>query len=230
MKLLLLFVVAFVVAQVLVVVPGLTWLGAVPLFAFLISVALVATVWRTVGEKLVRAGRERSTIAALGLVDTPHMQGRLGAALQDAGRTRAAIEQLEAAASGEPKSLEWRWRLARALADTGRDADALEQVRAVVEEDEEFAYGRALLLQARLAARAGHTDEAVGACERFEHNHGSEPEGLYELARVLAARGDGVAAKAAFARAARAAASSAAFKRRADPWLVWRARWRSLVG
>jgi tetratricopeptide (TPR) repeat protein len=229
-KLVLLFVVAFVVAQVLVLVPGLTWLGSVPFLAFLASVALVATVWRTLGEKLVRSASERRAIAALGQVDTPHMRGRLGAAMQDAGRTRAAIEHLEAAASGEPDVLEWRWRLARALSDTGRDEQALERVRALVEQDEEFAYGRALLLRARLAARAGHTDEAIAACERFEHNHGSEPEGLYELACVLAARGDTVAAKAAFARAARAAVDSAAFKRRSDPWLVWRARWRALVG
>jgi|GEM_PF-1110489 len=229
-QLLLLFVGAWFFYRVLIAIPGLGFLGAVPLLGFLVSLAIVSTLWRTVGERMVVARRRRSQIEGLGRVDTPHMRGKLGAALMDNGRARAAREPLEEAAAGEPEVAEWRWRLARLAADAGETARALELVRSVTGEDEEYAYGRALLLEARLLAATGDSAGAVDACERFARNHGDEPEGLFELGRVHAARGDRDAAKAAFARAATAVSEGARFKRRSDPWLGWKARLRSLTG
>ncbi|MEZ5979378.1 MAG: tetratricopeptide repeat protein [Planctomycetota bacterium] len=230
MELAAIFGAAFLLYLVLAAIPGLDLVARVPVLGLLGCVLFVSGVWQFLLRRLTLERRDRALARQIGAVDTPHMSGKLGALLQDKGRARSAIPNLEAARSGEPDSIEWAWRLARAYADTGRDADALREVRAVLDVDELHAYGAALLLEARLLARTGRHAEAIEACERFERNHGEEPEGLYELGRVHAARGDRPSAKHAFARAADAASRSAAFKRRRSPWIGLAARVRALTG
>jgi tetratricopeptide (TPR) repeat protein len=224
------FALAFALFHVLGLVPGLDLVTRVPLLGFLACVLVVSALWNTVGRRVQAARTLARTLASLERVDTPAMHGKRGAALLAAGRPRAALEPLARARAGEPREREWLWRHASALAAVGRDAEAVREVQELLGLDETYAYGRARLLAARLAARLGQREAAVAHCQRFERDHGEEPEALYELGSVLAASGERAAARQAFERAARLAHSAARFKRRGAPWLLAKARLRAFVG
>jgi tetratricopeptide (TPR) repeat protein len=229
-QLLAVFALAFLLHTLLAHVPGLGFLARIPLIGFLGCVLLVSYAWTRLAGRVTRARVLRRTFESFGRVDTPAMQGKLGAALLAAGRAKDALLPLATARAGEPKELEWAWRNANALAAVRRDEEALREVQWLLERDAEYGYGRARLLSARLFARLGQRDDAIAACKRFEADHGEEPEALYELGAVLAASGERGAARDAFRRAAHAAARAATFKRRVSPWLGPKARLRALIG
>lgn len=230
MQLLLVFALAYALFRVLGLVPVFDVVTRVPLLGFLACVLAVSALWNTLGRRVQAARTLARTLAGLERVDTPAMHGKRGAALLAAGRPRAALEALARARAGEPHEREWLWRNASALAAVRRDAEALREVEDLLARDATYAYGRARLLAARLAARLGRREAAVADCQRFERDHGEEPEALYELGAVLALSGERAAARQAFARAAALARSAARFKRRGAPWLVAKARLRALVG
>jgi tetratricopeptide (TPR) repeat protein len=159
--------------------------------------------------------RLRSRTAALGAVDTPHNQGKLGALLQQSGKNRRAIAPLEAAAAGDPGVAEWPYRLGLALLDTGAPARAAEQLAAAAAIDEEHGYGQVLLRLAEAERRAGRPDAALAALERFERNHGPSPEWAYRRGRALAAAGQKDEARASWAEAGRLASRAIGFQKRA---------------
>lgn len=229
-QLLAVFALAFLLHTVLANTPGLGFLARIPLLGFLGSLLIVSIAWNRIAGRVTRARVLRRTFESFGRVDTPAMQGKLGAALLAAGRASDALAPLATARAGEPKEFEWAWRNANALAAVRRDDEALREVEWLLERDTEYAYGRARLLSARLLARLGRRDEAIAACKRFEADHGEEPEALYELGAVLAAGGERSAARDAFRRAAHEAGRAATFKKRVSPWLGPKARVRALVG
>lgn len=229
-QLLAVFALAFLLQTLLANVPGLGFLARLPLLGFLGCVLVVSLAWTRIAGRVTRARVLRRTFESFGRVDTPAMQGKLGAALLAAGRARDALAPLATARAGEPKEPEWAWRNANALAAVRRDEEALREVEWLLERDAEHAYGRARLLSARLLARLGRRAEAIVACRRFEADHGEEPEALYELGAVFAAGGEHGAARDAFRRAAHAAERAASFKRRVSPWLGAKARLRALIG
>ncbi|MEX1025981.1 MAG: hypothetical protein WD226_12985, partial [Planctomycetota bacterium] len=75
------------------------------------------------GQRALGRAKLNNQVRALGAVETPHNQGKLGALHLAAGRARRALPLLTAAAEGEPEIVEWRYRLGLAHLATGAVAD-----------------------------------------------------------------------------------------------------------
>lgn len=185
-------------------IPILGFWGA----AILISV--VASRWATFALDRRRVSKR---VRALGHVETPHNQGKLGTLLAGERRFRAAIPHLERAVQGEPEVAEWRYRLGCALLDTRRPREAVAALEAAAAIDEEHAYGAVLmrLSQAKLAVR--DAEGALAALERRDRNHGPDAESAYRRGLAQKALGKRAEARTSFDEASKLARTSATFRR-----------------
>ncbi len=178
-------------------IPGLRGLTRVPFLGFLLSSMLAAYLMnRWQGWTLDRR-RTAAQVRDLGQVDTPGNQGKLGALLLSKGKASDALEPLRRAVEGEPARLEWRYRLGCCELALGRPDQAAEWLADVVAREEE--HGAGYQHPDRHLAAAGRHAEALERLERFERNHGANPESAYRRGQALLELGDRKGAKRALA-------------------------------
>lgn len=218
------FVLVLVVLQVLRLVPGIGRIFDVPLLGFWLAAIVVAAVGAFGAERLARSRRLKSQIRSLGQTDTPHNRGKLGAVLLANGRAREALPHLEAAARGEPERLEWRYREAGARAALGDPRGAASVLRQVVAQDEDHAFGAALLKLAEAELASRDAAASLAAVERYERSRGTTPESAYRRGLALKAAGERDAAARAFDEVATSARHVAKAQRLAASGFAWRAR------
>lgn len=208
-RLLIFFVCVFMLTGFLAQLPVVGALFRIPFLGFWFTALLVSAVAAKLGAEAVDAGARRRLERSLGAVDTPHHKGKLGVLLLAQGKARRAIPLLEAASEGDPDSLELRYRLGEARLRAGRDAAAAQQaLDSVLREDEEYAYGGAMLRSAEASRDAGNVPGAIERVTRFERNHGATPESALLRARLLRAAGDAGGAKQALGEVVPLAAAS----------------------
>lgn len=223
MRLLGYFALVFAAFYVLRYVPVVGELFRIPFIGFIVAAALVSggISWFTV--RAVDQRRARVMERQLGAVETPHNQGKLGSLYLAQGRARRAIPHLERAVAGEGQSAEWNYRLGTAYLRARRPQDALKVLAHAALLDEEHAYGSVMLRlsEAQLATNA--PTEALASIERFERNHGPNPESAYRRGLALKALGRREDAGLAFAEVGKLAAHSARFQKGAQRGFVVRA-------
>jgi Flp pilus assembly protein TadD len=224
MRLLGYFALVFAVLFVLAHVPIIGGLFRIPFVGFIIASGIVSLVvsWTTVRAMDRRRSRvlERNL---RGSVETPHNQGKLGSLLLAQGRAARAIPHLERAAAGEPEIAEWSYRLGTAYARARRPADAVRALGHAASLDEEHAYGAVLLRLAQAQLASGDAQASLATLERFERNHGPNPESAYRRGLALKVLGRRDEAHAALSEVSRLAAQSAHFQKSAQRGFVVRA-------
>ena len=208
-RLLIFFVCVFVLTGFLAQLPLVGALFRIPFLGFWFTALLVSAVAAKLGAEAVDAGARRRLQRSLGAVDTPHHKGKLGALLLSQGKAGRALPLLEAAVEGDPSSLELRYRLGEARLRAGADpAAARDALDSVLREDEEYAYGGAMLRSAEAARGAGDVAGALERVARFERNHGASPESAFLRARLLREGGDPAGARVALGEVVPLAVSS----------------------
>ena len=154
-------------------------------------------------------------------VASPHNRGKIGSVYLAHHRPRAALPHLQAAAEGEPETTEWHYRLGCALASLRRYEEAEAALRVVQEQDEEYAYGAALLRLIEVVRRRGSPEEALALLDRFERNHGETPESTFRRGQALKALGRRDEARERFAHVAELASKAARYQRQeAGGWVI----------
>jgi tetratricopeptide (TPR) repeat protein len=218
------------VLALLAVLRQIPWVGGLfrGLLGFWIAVLLLSAFAARMSQLLLARRRLQAQIRVLEGVDSPHNRGKLGSLLLAHGRARAALPHLERAVAGEPETLEWRYRKGLALAQLGRVQEAERELAAVAALDEEYGYGSVQLQLSRLRLGAGDADGALAALDRFETNHGPNPESAYR--RGLASRklGRREEARESFRSVSKLARGAAHFQRQQNRGWVLRAmlaRW-----
>jgi tetratricopeptide (TPR) repeat protein len=195
------FVLAFVLLKILQHVPIIGGFFH-NIFAFwLVWIALSAALSR-LSTWAIHRRRLEGMRRSLEAVDSPHNLGKLGALLLAQNRCAAAVPYLQRAAAAEPEVLEWSYRLGCALLGSARAEEAIELLTQVAERDEEYGYGAVQLRLAEAWTRTGEPGRALEAIERFERNHGENPESAYRRGSAERAAGRPEAARASFARVA----------------------------
>ncbi len=165
-------------------------------------------------ERALLVRRDAAKMRVLGAVPSPHNQGKVGAMLLAHGKPKKALEPLRAACAGEPDVAEWHYRLGLAFLALRRHEDAASALERCTAIEEEYAYGAALLRLAQAEVARGETERALAVLERFEKNHGPNPESAYRRGRVLRKLGRAAEARRAFAEVKGLAASAAKYQRR----------------
>lgn len=224
-RLLVFFVSVFVLTGFLAQLPVVGALFRIPFLGFWFTALLLSALLAKLGTEAVDAGARRRLERSLGAVDTPHHKGKLGALLLSQGKARRALPLLEAAAIGDPSSLEWRYRLGEAFLRAGEAAAAVAALDGVLAVDEEYAYGGAMLRSAEAARAAGDPTGALERVRRFERNHGPSPGSALLRGRLCRALGQGVEAARAFDEVAPLAAASG----RGGASRTWTWRLRSML-
>jgi tetratricopeptide (TPR) repeat protein len=219
------FVLVMIVLQALRFIPILGHLFQIPFFGFWIAAILCSLVISKLASDAVDRRRLKSRERELAAVDTPHNQGKLGLLLLTSGRPQRAIEPLRRAAAGEPGSADWAYRLGCALLAAGRAAEAVPELERAAAADEEHAYGAVQLRLAEALHSTGRSAEALAALDRFERNHGDNPECAYRRGLVLKTLGRKSEALQSLARVGELVRSSARFQRGAARGWAWRALW-----
>lgn len=222
------FFAVFVLLEILRHVPLIGGLFRVPLLGFWIAAILLSAVLSKLAADALDRRKRAALVRRLGAVETPHNKGKLGSLYASQRRWKRAIPLLEEAAAGEPDSVEWRYRLGQALLGAGRAAEAREALEGVVAMDEEHAYGEAMMRLAEARAAAGDHDAALAALDRFDRNHGPNPESAYRRGLSLRARGERAAARAAFAQVGELAREGVKYQRKSGAGWVARAFWARL--
>ena len=221
------FLLVLLALQILRFVPFVGSLFRIPFFGFwgaAIVVSLALSKLATIGVDRRRLKRKK---LELGAVDTPHNQGKLGTLLLAAGDAHAAIPALVKAAAGEPQSAEWSYRLGLAWLDAGRTDEAIAALERAAQLDPEHAYGAVQMRLAEALSRAARHAEALDVLDRFERDHGPNPESAYRRGFMLRALGRRSEARASFDQVSRLASKSARFQRSASRgWVLrsWIAR------
>lgn len=183
-------------------IPGLRGLTRVPFLGFLLSSMLAAYLLnRWQGWSLDRR-RTAAQVRDLGQVETPGNQGKLGTLLLSKGKASEALDPLRKAVEGEPARLEWRYRLGCCELELDRPTQAMEWLEDVVARDEEHGFGAALMRLAEALGAAGLHAKALERLERFERNHGANPESAYRRGQALSELGDRESARQALAECA----------------------------
>ena len=217
------FLVTLVALQVLRQIPLVGALFQIPFLGFWGAAILVSLAFSAGARAVVDGRRRRNLERSLGAVDTPHNLGKLGTMLLQQGRARRALTDLEAATAGEPEVTEWVYRLGQAHLRLGQAREAVVALGRAAQMDEEYAYGGVLLSLAEARRRAGDVAGALAALERFERNHGANPESAFRCGRALAALGRAEEARAAYTSVAGLAAGATKYQRRAARIWVLRA-------
>jgi len=207
-----------------VVIVLTTFLGHLPLvgplfartgiFGIWISAMLLGWAISAWGSRAVRTRRDRSVQRELEAVDSPRNRGKLGTLMLAQGRVARALEHLDAAVEGEPEVAEWRWRRGLARMRARRWEEAAADLASVVGQDEEYAYGQAMMRLAEVRSLLGRDEEALGALDVVARNHGPSPEEAYRRGVALKALGRRDEARASFERVHALARESARFRRR----------------
>lgn len=137
------------------------------------------------------AGAEAAFRAATACDGAPaDAHGALGDVLSEAGRPAEAAEAYARALADEPR---WTWRAARAAALAASDApEAVGEFRALAAERPDAAAVRRGL--GRVLARAGRTDEALAEYREAVFLAPDDREAALDLADLLTAGGDALAA------------------------------------
>lgn len=224
------FLLALLVASLLghvpVIGPFFAHTGILGIFAAAALLSFVFTKW---GERMLSARKLRSEIRALGAVDSPRNQGKLGSLLLARGRARRALAPLQAAVAGEPEVAEWHYRLGLAQLAVGADAAALSAFERCVALEEEHAYGNAMLRRAECLLRLKRAEEALAVLDLHERNHGESPEGSFRRGRALDALARKPEARRAYERVAELAAKATRYQRSAALGWAMRARLTRLL-
>jgi len=197
------------------------------LIGFWVAAIVVAGAASWLAEHGLQSRKLRHSIVALGHVETPHNQGKLGSLLASHGRFARALPHLERAAAGEPEVAEWHHRRGMALLALRRTGEALDALRRAAALDAEHAYGATQLGLARAHATLGDGEASLAALDIFERNHGPSPESAYwrALAHKRAGRRDEAARS--LREVSRLAAEAARFQRKRQRiWVLrsWLAR------
>jgi tetratricopeptide (TPR) repeat protein len=220
-------VAVIVLLNLLKAVPGIGgWFHG--LLGFWLVAILLAIALSRATEKLQRVRRFASQLHALGHVESPHNHGKLGSLLSANGRPAAALPHLERACAGEPEVAEWRFRRGLALLALGRAPDAITALESAAAIDEEHAYGGVQLALARAHSEARNADAALGALDRFDRNHGPNPESAFRRGLALKLAGRANEAREALAQVGELARRAARFQRPQNRrWVLraWLARW-----
>jgi len=209
------FLAVLLLLQGLRAVPVIGSIFRVPLFGFWITAILLSAGLSKLAAMALDRRKVRQLVRQLGVVDTPHNQGKLGSLLVSQGRFREASGPLERATEGEPESAEWWYRLGCARIGAKDPAGAVAALARAVEIDEDHAYGAALLRLAEAHTLAREGAPALDALERFARTHGPNPESAYRRGRALRVLGQSAEARAAFAQVPVLAEQVARYQRRA---------------
>lgn len=220
-RLILFFVVVLVVLQVLRHVPVIGGIFQIPLIGFWLAAILVSAVGSKLAADWVDRRKKRALERQLGVVDTPHNLGKLGALLVAQGRHKQALEYLAKAIEGDPDTPEWYYRAGCALLGLSRFDDAVDALEACAERNEEHAYGAVLLRLAEAWLGRGQPDRALEVLERFERNHGPSPESTYRRGLALKKLGRRDDARSALAEVSRLANTATGLQKKgAWSWVL----------
>ena len=217
------FVLALILWQFLQEIPVLGALFRIPFLSFWLVIILMSVGF----SKLAAYALDRRKLAALqsslGATDTPYNNGKLGSLLLAQKRYKRAIPLLEVAADGEPDSAEWHYRLGHARLGAGMLEGAAAALDRAAEIDEEHAYGSVLLRSAEARTRMGQAPEALAMLERFERNHGPNPESAYRRGLALRSLKRGTEARQAFSEVSELATRLAKYQRKGSHGWVLKA-------
>jgi len=217
------FLLALILLQFLREIPFLGPLFSIPFVSFWLVIILLSAGF----SKLAAYALDRRKLAvlqsSLGATDTPYNKGKLGSLLLAQRRFRKALPLLEAAAEGEPETAEWHFRLGSARLGVGHLEGAIESLDRAAAIDEEHAYGAVLLRSAEARTRMGLAEEALGTLERFERNHGPNPESAYRRGIALRALKRTPEARQAFDEVSQLASRLAKYQRKGSHMWVLRA-------
>jgi Flp pilus assembly protein TadD len=218
------FALVFAALYLLRHVPVVGELFQIPFLGFIIASALVSFAISFTAVRAVDRRRARVMERNLrGSVETPHNQGKLGALLLAQGRARTSIPHLERAAAGEPTVAEWSYRLGSAYLRARRPADAVRALTRAADLDEEHAYGQVMLRLARAQLAAGDAQASLATLERFERNHGPNPESAYHRGLALKSLGRRAEAQSALGEVSKLAAQATHFQKGSHRRFVVRA-------
>ena len=217
------FVLVLVCMRILSAVPVLGRLMDVPFLGFWVTAILVSAAIAKLASRSVDRRKLARQKQALGAVVTPHNQGKLGSLLLAAHDPKRAIAPLENAVRGEPTSVEWPYRLGCALLETKRPADAVVHLERAASMDEEHAYGAVQLRLAEALYESGRTRDALAALDRFDRNHGPNPESAFRRGRALRKDGRAKEARASFRAVKDLARHATHLQRSSARGWVWRA-------
>ncbi len=223
------FFLVIVVHRVLTWVPVLgPFLGRFGIFGFWISAIVAGWGLRWLAARGVETRRYGAQVRELEAVDSARNKGKLGSLLAQDGRLKRALPLLREAHAEEPESAEWAFQLGRAALREGEVAEALDALRRCVEINEEHGYGQALMRLVEARLKASEFAAALEDLERFERNHGENPESAYRSGEALRGLGRKEEARTAFQRVGELARSVPKYQRaEARAWAL-RARFASV--
>jgi len=219
------FVLVLVLLQVLRALPVVGGVFQVPLLGFWLTAILLSVLFSKLAADALDRRKANALQRQLGAVDTPHNKGKLGVLLLTQRRYRKALPYLEQAYDGEPESTEWAYRLGVARLRSGDHDGAVEALERAIATNEEYAYGQVRMRLAETLAKRGDHEQALACLERFELNHGPNPESAFRRGSSLRALGRKPDARAAFEEVARLASQLARFQRKGAAVWVARAQW-----
>lgn len=209
-----------------VVGPLLSSLGFLGYWAVAI---LVSVLLGRVAERLLQRARFKRRVEALGAVETPNNEGKLGMLLLQSGRVTGAVPHLEAAFRGQPEVSDWAYGLGRAMLALGRPEEAGRYFARVVADDPQHGYGGAYTGLAEAALLVGRPEGALEALDEHDHRHGANPKSLFLRGKALAALGKQDEAREAYGRVLEIGKDLPKFQRKGYLPLAMKAmlaRWR----
>ncbi|MDP6931152.1 MAG: tetratricopeptide repeat protein [Planctomycetota bacterium] len=127
----------------------------------------------------------------------------VGRILREQNQAAQSLPHFVRAIELEPGLIGARYELGITLSKLGHLEEAAEQLALVVREDEQHAFGAALLAFGLILERGDANEAAVQALERHEQLFGETRQGLYHRARARSRSGATEDAIALFQRAAR---------------------------
>jgi tetratricopeptide (TPR) repeat protein len=194
------FAMVFVFTMLFRELPLVGGLFRVPLFGFFLTAALMSTVGARAATWLSQQRALSRDLSDLGVVDTPHMRGKLGRLLVMNGRPKAALEPLREAVAADSENLEFHYRLGVAERLTGNPKDSIRLLTRVTELDDRYAYGEPWMQLALAHQDDGDNEAAVRVLERLEVLQGPTGEQTFRLGCLLKALGRKDEAGAVFDR------------------------------
>jgi len=215
------FLLVLCVLQVLRFVPVVGAILQIPFLGFWLTAILVSAAMSKLAAEALDRRKRSALMRQLGTVDTPHNKGKLGLLLLQQKRYKQALPLLEEAAAADPEGAEWPYRIGTALLGMGEAQAARERLEVAIARNEEHAYGAARMRLAEALMQLGEHEAAYRSLERFELNHGPNPESAYRRGLALRASGQREAARAAFDEVGQLANQLAKFGRKgATGWVL----------
>ena len=219
----LVFFVLHVLRVVLEPVPVIGALFRVPLLSFWLTAVLVSVAISKLTADALDRRRRGALIRQLGAVDTPHNMGKLASLFVAQRRYRRALPYLEKAVAGEPEVAEWHYRKGQAHLGLRQPDAAIESLSNALRIEEEHAYGAALMRYAEAQQHSADPGGSLESIERFERNHGPNPESAYRRGLALRALGRKTEALAALREVPRLARQAARYQKKLSTGWVLKA-------